>query len=443
MHSEFNFFQHWYPVTPVEDLETNRPTPITILGIRLVIWKPPTSDSYKVFLDQCPHRLAPLSEGRIDEKTGNLMCSYHGWQFDSQGTCTQIPQAENPDIISKKKDNFCVSSLPVQQANDLLWVWLDATSPEQAANTPLPLSPNVDASKGFVWSSMVRDLEYDWQTLIENVADPSHVPFSHHGIQGNRDKATPILMRVNQSTCDLIEAVIEKGLKSVITFEPPCRLEYSIPFGNSQKTVGLVTYCIPISPGKSRIVAQFTRNFATQLHRFTPRWWDHIQERNAILDGDMVLLHQQEYFLRQRQTSESWKTAYKMPTSADRLVIEFRNWFDKYCQGQLPWEQVGINPLGYAGTNENREEVLNRYRQHTQHCSSCRGALKNIKRLQVGLIGYFAVTVASVSVFPDAIRFKFGLPLVILALLGLGVYATLKFWLEPKFYFVDYIHAEK
>ncbi len=442
MQSEFNFFKHWYPVTPLEDLDPNRPTPVTILGIRLVIWKPKFSDGYQIFLDQCPHRLAPLSEGRIDDKTGDLMCSYHGWQFDEQGTCTVIPQAENPEIVSKNKDNFCVQTLPVCQANDLLWVWLDGNSKEEAANTPLSLSPNIDKSKGFVWSSMVRDLEYDWQTLVENVADPSHVPFAHHGVQGNRNKAVPLLIKISQSTSNLIEAVNERGLKSRITFEPPCRLEYSVPLGNSGKQVGLVTYCIPISPGKSRIVAQFTRNFAKTLHSFTPRWWNHITERNLILDGDMVLLQQQEYLL-QQQTFKSWKTAYKMPTSADRLVIEFRNWFDKYCQGKLPWSEVGINALGYARINDNRKEVLNRYKQHTQHCSSCRGALKNIKRWQTALLVYFAFTVASVAVFPDAIRLQFGLPLIISALIGLGVYAVLKFWLEPKFYFVDYIHANK
>lgn len=180
MQSEFNFFQHWYPISPIEDLDPKIPTPITILGIRLVVWT--NSSDYQVFLDQCPHRLAPLSEGRIDEKTGNLMCSDRGWQFDSKGSCTHIPQADNPKLLTKNQHNLCVTALPVKQAQDLLWVWLDADSQEQAANTPLPLSPFIDASQGFVWSTFVRDLEYDWQTLVENVADPSHVPFAHHGI---------------------------------------------------------------------------------------------------------------------------------------------------------------------------------------------------------------------------------------------------------------------
>ena len=85
MGSEFNFFQQWYPISPLEDLDPKRPTPVTLLGLGLVIWKPGFADQYCVFLDQCPHRLAPLSQGRVDEKTGHLMCSYHGWQFDPQG----------------------------------------------------------------------------------------------------------------------------------------------------------------------------------------------------------------------------------------------------------------------------------------------------------------------------------------------------------------------
>jgi phenylpropionate dioxygenase-like ring-hydroxylating dioxygenase large terminal subunit len=98
MSSEFNFFQQWYPLSPLEDLKRDRPTPVTLLGMRLVIWKLQNADSFRVFLDQCPHRLAPLSEGRVDEETGNLMCSYHGWQFDPQGICTHIPQLDQDQL---------------------------------------------------------------------------------------------------------------------------------------------------------------------------------------------------------------------------------------------------------------------------------------------------------------------------------------------------------
>ncbi|TAF11328.1 MAG: pheophorbide a oxygenase [Nostocales cyanobacterium] len=443
MQAEFNFFQHWYPLSPIEDLDSQRPVPITLLGIRLVIWKPRSSKNYRVFLDQCPHRLAPLSEGRIDDKTGNLMCSYHGWEFNPQGVCTHIPQAENSELVAKNQQNFCVISLPVREENDLLWVWPDAKTAELAATTPLPLSPQIDANKGFVWSSYVRDLEYDWQTLVENVADPSHVPFAHHGVQGKRENAQPIDIKIVQSTANLIAADTSGRFQTSITFEPPCRLEYAINLPNSDKQIGLVTYCVPVAPGKCRIVAQFPRNFAKTLHRIIPRWWSHIKTRNLVLDGDMMLLNQQEYLLQQKQLSESWKTAYKLPTSADRLVIEFRTWFDKYCHGQLPWHEVGISSLVSSKINDNRAVMLDRYQQHTQHCSSCRNTLKNLQRLQIALLAYFVITVSGVAILPDNLRLTVGLPLIITALLGMGVYSGLKFWLIPQFYFVDYIHAEK
>ncbi|MEM6451518.1 MAG: pheophorbide a oxygenase, partial [Cyanobacteria bacterium P01_D01_bin.105] len=271
--------------------------------------------------------------------------------------------------------------------------------------------------------------------LVENVADPSHVPFAHHGVQGNRDRARPVPLKILSSIPELIEAESEGSFKSHITFEPPCRLEYALDFGKGRK-VGLVTYCIPTSPGRSRIVAQFPRNFAKRLHRITPRWVEHLKTRNKVLDGDMVLLHKQEKTLHERQKKESWKTAYKMPTSADRLVIEFRNWFDRHGQPTYPWTDIPAD-------GSSREAALDRYHQHTQICSSCRQALKQIQRLQLGLVGFFALSVATTALLPNAVRLPWGVPLMLLGLAGLGSSAWLKYWLEPQFYFVDYVHAER
>ena len=156
----------------------------------------------------------------------------------------------------------------------------------------------------------------------------------------------------------------------------------------------------------------------------------------------MALLHYQERILQQRKQVESWKTAYKLPTSADRFVIEFRNWFDKYCQGQLPWGETSM-PLKDEPPVSNREVLLDRYRQHTINCRSCRLALKTLQRLQFVLKGYFAVTVAGVALMPDVLRVNLGLPLTVLALMALGIYAWLKYSVEPRFYFVDYVHADK
>jgi phenylpropionate dioxygenase-like ring-hydroxylating dioxygenase large terminal subunit len=444
MTNGLNFFQHWYPISPITDIDPQRPTPITLLGIRLVIWRPRNSEFFRVFLDKCPHRLAPLSEGRVDEKTGNLMCSYHGWQFDAQGVCTRIPQAENQEIVAQNRKNFCVVSLPVRQESDLLWVWPDADSPEKADTTSLPLSPQIDANLGFAWSSYVRDLPYDWDILVENLVDPSHVPFAHHGIQGNREKARAVPINMIKSQPDLIQGVMEKSLNTKITFVPPTLVEYGIKLGDSGKQFGLVFYCIPVAPGKSRIVGLFPQNFAKIVLRLQPRWWNHINERNQVTNGDTIILHRQEISLQeQKQFHQSWKTAYKLPTSADRFVIEFRNWFDKYCHGQLPWSEVEVSIPDNRSIEENRSVLLDVYQQHTQHCRSCRNTLRTIEIAQIILLAYFAITLSGVAILPDELRVKLGFPLVITTLLGLATYGILRFWLTPKFYFVDYIHPQK
>ena len=67
----------------------------------------------------------------------------------------------------------------------------------------------------------------------------------------------------------------------------------------------------------------------------------------------MILLHQQEYFLQQTPEPQNGKYSYELPTSAERLVIEFRQWLNKYCGGQFPWKKVGIDSSTQVKINPN------------------------------------------------------------------------------------------
>lgn len=62
------------------------------MGIDVVVWWDRNESQWKVMDDTCPHRLAPLSDGRIDQ-WGRLQCVYHGWCFNGKGDCKLIPQA--------------------------------------------------------------------------------------------------------------------------------------------------------------------------------------------------------------------------------------------------------------------------------------------------------------------------------------------------------------
>ncbi|CAN1166179.1 Protochlorophyllide-dependent translocon component 52, chloroplastic [Linum perenne] len=76
--SKFDWYAQWYPVMPQCDLDKRVPHGKKVMGMDVVVWWDKKQNAWKVFDDMCPHRLAPLSEGRIDG-SGRLQCVYHGW----------------------------------------------------------------------------------------------------------------------------------------------------------------------------------------------------------------------------------------------------------------------------------------------------------------------------------------------------------------------------
>jgi phenylpropionate dioxygenase-like ring-hydroxylating dioxygenase large terminal subunit len=277
------------------------------------------------------------------------------------------------------------------------------------------------------------------------VADPAHVPFAHHGVQGNRERARSLPIRMLSEAADRLEAQVEGGgfiQDTRITFIPPCHLEYRFRLAGGRR-MGLVSYCLPLGPGRSRIVAQFPRDFG---HRgrlgSKPRWWDHISNRNEVLDGDVVMLHEQERELerrRRRGEEAGWQQAYRMPTGADRFVIAFRHWLDRH--GPPDWNRLIAPGAGDAVAALPAERLLDRYHQHTVHCASCRGALRRIQALRVAGVGLAAAALAVAALLPDAVRLPWGGPLVLVALAALAAAAALRFSLEPRFRFRPYDHA--
>ncbi|CAN1130902.1 Protochlorophyllide-dependent translocon component 52, chloroplastic [Linum perenne] len=72
---------------PVCDLDKKVPHGKKVMGIDVVVWWDCNENAWKVFDDMCPHRLAPLSEGRIDQ-WGRLQCVYHGWYLMAPATAS-------------------------------------------------------------------------------------------------------------------------------------------------------------------------------------------------------------------------------------------------------------------------------------------------------------------------------------------------------------------
>lgn len=165
--SRFDWKEAWYPISYLEDLNKTKLTPFTLLNTNLVIWWDSLTQTWRVFEDGCPHRLAPLSEERINED-GWLECSYHGWAFSGSGKCDRIPQQVKGTAAASRR--ACVASYSTAEAQGLLFVYLGLS--ENALNTPVPIIELLEESPDeWIYLDTFRDLPYDALTLLENVLD--------------------------------------------------------------------------------------------------------------------------------------------------------------------------------------------------------------------------------------------------------------------------------
>lgn len=166
---------YWHPVARSDEL-AGAPLGVVLLGQRVVLWRDDGGQPH-AWDDQCPHRGACLSLGRVH--AGRLECPYHGWQFDAGGRCVQVPAV--PSFVPPQSHAATVFAVAEQYG--LIWVRLDPA--EATAGVPPFVAEGDDA---------LRKLNcgpYDVQTsagrIVENFLDMAHFGFVHEGWLGSRE----------------------------------------------------------------------------------------------------------------------------------------------------------------------------------------------------------------------------------------------------------------
>jgi phenylpropionate dioxygenase-like ring-hydroxylating dioxygenase large terminal subunit len=428
----FDVTEAWYPVAYVEDLDKDRPTRFTLLERPIVIWWDPRAETWRVFEDKCPHRLAPLSEGRVNE-AGLLECPYHGWAFSGSGTCEQIPQASE-EVQANLSSRACAISMPTSVQQNLLFVY-----PGKADNAPkvaVPIIEPVAADpEGWVVLNTFRDLPYDALTLLENVLDASHIPYTHHKTVGNRDNAAPMQMDVVASSKQGFRGIWPEGPRKGklgtqhTNFVAPSLMYHDLTSKQFGRTLTVV-YATPMRKGECRLFARFPFKFSSKLPSFfikrTPRWWTHIGN-NGVLEDDQIFLHIQEREL-EKTGNKPYAQACYLPTPADRYVLEYRKWVKDFQADPFPGQTL---PQEWS-----TDDLLDRYNSHTKHCGSCAPALKRIQLVRKGTL---MASAAAWSAIPLVVAVSGGLTLLTGSVLtGIPLVAG-GFWLwlgtlERKFY---------
>lgn len=170
----------WHPVATPDELSPKRPLAARLMGQPLVLFR--SGDGVTVLRDRCPHRGAPLSQGRI--VSGAIACPYHGWRFGGDGRCVEAPGAASCPEAS-------AAALPVRVEAGLIWTSLAEVPPAFPA---LPDAMHDTQLDRFWWP--MAPSEAGLLDALENHLDPAHPHFLHPWLVRPPSRRRPVSVEV-------------------------------------------------------------------------------------------------------------------------------------------------------------------------------------------------------------------------------------------------------
>jgi phenylpropionate dioxygenase-like ring-hydroxylating dioxygenase large terminal subunit len=167
------FRRFWLPALLSEEVEQPDSAPIRlrILCEDLLAFRD-SSGRVGIVEAYCAHRGASLFFAR-NEGCG-LRCAYHGWKFDVDGQCVDIPNDARVKDNAKARSALGITAYPSREAGGVVWVYM---GPKDRMPEP-PSFEWVRAPKGF--SHVSRWLQNsNWLQGAEGEIDSSHISFLH------------------------------------------------------------------------------------------------------------------------------------------------------------------------------------------------------------------------------------------------------------------------
>jgi phenylpropionate dioxygenase-like ring-hydroxylating dioxygenase large terminal subunit len=169
---------YWQPALMSSELPENdgAPVRVRILGEDLIAFRD-TEGKVGLVDAFCPHRRAPMFFGRNEEC--GLRCVYHGWKFDRDGTCVDMP-SEPADSLFKTK--VTIAAYPTHEAGGVVWTYMGPKSQQ-------PPPPNYEWMRAPATHCRVsKTYEHaNWMQALEGGLDTSHSSFAHNERLGDKN----------------------------------------------------------------------------------------------------------------------------------------------------------------------------------------------------------------------------------------------------------------
>ena len=170
------FRRYWQPALLSEELveADGPPVRVRLLGEDLIAFRD-TNGKVGLLDAYCPHRRAPMFYGR-NEDCG-LRCVYHGWKFDRNGDCTDMPSEPAGTPLQAKVK---IASYPVHESGGIIWTYL-------GPRDTMPEPPDYEWMRAPATHRHVSKTFEDcnWLQCMEGGLDTAHSSFVHNDFIGN------------------------------------------------------------------------------------------------------------------------------------------------------------------------------------------------------------------------------------------------------------------
>ena len=181
--------EYWIPCLPSSEFpEPDSPVKrMTLLGENFVMWRD-TKGRMGAMSEACPHRGASMYFAR-NEDCG-LRCVYHGWKFDIEGNCIDMPSEPEG---SGFRDKVRLKAYPTVERGGMVWTYM---GPPECQPGP-PDFEWLRAPETHRHISKVYE-RCNYLQALEGGLDSSHSSFVHNERLGdnqhfrNRDRAPVI-----------------------------------------------------------------------------------------------------------------------------------------------------------------------------------------------------------------------------------------------------------
>jgi phenylpropionate dioxygenase-like ring-hydroxylating dioxygenase large terminal subunit len=166
-----NFMRRfWAPVALASEVGGPDSTPVrvNVLGEKLVLFRD-SSNRLGLIDAYCPHRRANMYWGR--NEADGLRCVYHGWKFDVNGQCTDLPNCPEGVNLAAR---VSTTAYTVREQGGLIWAYMGPPELE-------PPFPKIEIFDTRPEQRRIHKLVVpgNYFQMMEGDMDSSHVSFLH------------------------------------------------------------------------------------------------------------------------------------------------------------------------------------------------------------------------------------------------------------------------